>query len=100
MIRCPRRTLRGRPNLGCRALKDNADNLSFQFGGPRFDCDRAVADRKFSWVLNLRPLSVPEVVQAIDELAVRERLAASDLERTREHARKDAVPFAVQPRID
>ena len=43
---------------------------------------------------------VAEIVQPIDQLAVGERLAAAELERTREHAWQHAIAFAVQPRVD
>ena len=51
----------------------------------------------FSSVVALR---VAEVVQPIDQLPLGQRLAAAQLERPREDARKHRVALAVQARVD
>jgi len=45
-------------------------------------------------------MRVAEVVQADEEILVRDRLPEPQLHGAREHARQHAVAFAVQPRVD
>ena len=62
--------------------------------------DRVAADRELAGLLGLGALGVAEVVEPVDELPRRQRLAAADLERRREDARIGALELAVQPRVD
>jgi hypothetical protein len=45
-------------------------------------------------------MRVAEIVQAIDELTLGERLPAAQLERPRENAREDGLVLAVKPCVD
>jgi hypothetical protein len=81
-------------------LEDDADHLPFQFGRPRHDRDRAVADGELARLLDALAVRVAEIVQPVDQLAFGERLAAAELERAREDAWKHRFAFAMQPRVD
>ncbi len=85
---------------GSRALKDDAHDLALELGTARHDRDRAAADRELTGLVRARALRVADVVQAIDELPFRERLAAPQFQGPCEHARQDAVALAVEPAVD
>src|SRR6185436_15130066 len=84
-----------------RLLKHHADDLALgRLRNPREERHRALADRELARLLDLRPLRVPEVVQAIDELPFSHRLTAAQLERTREDSRKYALALAVEMGVE
>src|SRR4051794_6488795 len=83
-----------------RPLEDDADDLPFQFGRARHDRDRAVADGELARFLDMVAMRIAEIVEAVDQLALGERLAPAQLERTREDPWKHRLAFAVQPRIN
>src|SRR5207249_475068 len=79
-----------------RAPKHDADDLALEFAASWRDGQRSVADGELPRFAERRPLCVPEVIELVDELTVGERLAAAQLERTREDARQHAIAFPVQ----
>jgi hypothetical protein len=95
----PPRAGRGFRN-GPRAPKHDAHRAAFEFSAPRHDRDVAAADHELPGLLEHRPLRVAEVVEAIDELRLGQRLAAAQLQRPGEHLRKYRRALAVQPRIE
>ena len=58
------------------------------------------SDRELAAERRFRAVRVSEVIEAVDELVRRQRLAAVQLEGTREHARIDPLHFTVNARID
>ena len=99
---------RGRPGppgrlvrVGSRgSLKHDADDLALVRGDTRQDGHRPVADRELAWFFHAPALRISEIVEPVDQLAVGERLAASQFERTSEDARQHAVALAMQARVD
>ena len=100
------RTRRRRPPRGAahvrsrRPLKDDADRLALELRSARQNRDASLAEGEFARLLQLRPLCVSKIIESIDQLSIGQRLAAAQLERPREHARKHRVALAVQPRVD
>ena len=101
-VRRPRRRpgARRRLHRRRRRLKDDADDLLFELRRARVDRDGAAADGELARLLELFPVRIAEVVEPVDELPLGERLAAAQLERTRENAREHRFALAVQPRVD
>ena len=86
--------------LHARALEDDAHHLAGAIAPPGDQRDGAPADGELAGPLDARPVRVPEIVQAVDELAIGERLPAVQLEGTREHARQHAIALAREARLD
>ena len=76
------------------------DGLAGLRPGSRHDGDDAAGDRKFAGCLHQRPLRVAEIVEAIDQLALRYAFAPPNFERAREYARQHSICFTMEPRVD
>ncbi len=57
-------------------------------------------DGELAGFLGLRALGVSEVVEPIEQLFLRDVVAAPDFERPREDARQHAIALAVEARVD
>jgi hypothetical protein len=64
------------------------------------DGDPAGADGKFAGVRRLAALSVPEIVQPVDELPIGQRLAFPKFQRPREYSWQYPLPLAVKALVD
>ena len=89
-----------RPRLDLGPLEHDANDLTFELGRARHQCHDTSAGREFAGLPDGRALGVAEVVQAVDELPVSQRLTAAQLERPREHAGKGGGALAVQACVD
>ena len=66
----------------------------------RNDEDRVLADREFAGLFGAGAVGVAQVVQPVDQLLRRDRLAASDFKGAAEDARVGPGELAMQPRVD
>src|SRR5439155_8648544 len=82
------------------APETHRDGLAGLRPGSRHHGDDAAGDRKFAGSLHQRPLRVAEIVEAIDQLALRHAFAPPNFKRSREHAWQHAVGFTMEPRVD
>ncbi len=80
--------------------EDDADGLSLAVAVARDEDDGVAADRELAGLPGLGAVGIAELVQPVDELARRHRLAPPDLERPREHARVDPLHVPVNPGVD
>ena len=84
----------------CRALKTHHQGLAGVGAGAGHDADQRAVDGELAGILRVRALRVAEVVQPIEQLLLRDVIAAPNLERPRKHARQHAIALAVQARVD
>ena len=82
------------------AAEHDAHLLLLEVAVLRHDHQGVAADRELAAVRRCRAVRVAEVVEAVDELVRRQRLAAVQLERTGEDARVDPLHLAVNARVD
>ncbi len=90
-----RRTARRR-----RTLEQDADDLPLEARRARHDADLAGAHGELAGLLDVLAVRVPEIVQPVDQPLVGERLAAAQLERTREDLRQRRVALTMKARVD
>ena len=68
--------------------------------GAGHDADQGAVDRELAGALCLCALRVAEIVQPIEQLFLRDIVAAAKLEGPGEHARQYTIALAVQARVD
>ena len=89
-----------RRRLGRRLLEVHAHQAALGRAVSRRQHDGAAADGKLAGFVDPRALRVAQIVEAIDELVVAQRLAPVQLERARVDAGQHAIALAVQARVD
>ncbi len=80
--------------------KHQPHRLPWTIAASRNDGQGVAADGEFSGLSGLRALRVPEIVESVDHLRLRDALAAPDQERTGEDARVRPLELPVHPRVD
>ncbi len=90
----------GLDRLRALCREDKANHLTPVVAAARDHDHRVASDGEFSWLFRLRAIRIPEVVQTIDDLRGRQRLAATEFVRPGKDAGVRPLRLAREPRID